>query len=123
MFSKKLKLSILTFGLISTFNCVNAFVSIRVESYDLIRTNPDYNTNKLSPRAYKIYGAKSEYGFNDGTIFYRQTFRDVTYYSPVPPSYAEEALKNILIGDFGILNLIEVLHEEVYLDLISITKL
>lgn len=89
--NKKIKYLTSIIGLATTFSCINSFASIRVEPYNLAGTNPDYNIDVLSPPAYKIYGAKDEYGFSDGTILYRQTFRDVTYYSPVPPASSTEA--------------------------------
>lgn len=89
--NKKIKSLIFIAGLLSAFNCIDSSAKITTVPYNLIGTNPDYDIDELSPPAYKIYGAKDKYGFADGTILYRQTFRDVTYYSPVPPPYAEEA--------------------------------
>ena len=68
----------------------NVSYAVRTVPYTLEGTKPDYTIIEESPPAYKIYD--SEY-FPNGTILYKQTYRDMIYYSPVPPSGSIEGKK------------------------------
>lgn len=79
-------LTLLSFGAIMLLNLSNSYAVVTMEPYELIGTNPENIANGSEP-AYIITG--SEY-FPDGTILYKQTYYDVTYYSPKPPEHSVE---------------------------------
>lgn len=86
------KLSLLiSLGVLSLTN-ISAYCAPKMVPYTLIGSEESSTSrsSNSSPSAYRIYN--SEY-FADGTILYRQSHFDVTYYSPKPPEGAEEAKK------------------------------
>lgn len=84
-------------GAFSISNINDAF-AVRIVPYTLKGTSIDSSTvNPQSPPAYRIYD--SPY-FADGTILYKQYFREISYYSPKPPSSSIEATDNSLSGKY-----------------------
>lgn len=72
---------------------ISAYCAVKMEPYTLIGSKESLTSKSSSSGsapAYRITG--SEY-FDDGTILYRQSHFDVTYYSPKPPEGAEEGKK------------------------------
>lgn len=87
--SKKNKLitilSVIGMGLV--YSTIDS-LAVRTVPYNLKGVPSEY-IDKESPPAYRIFGATSL--FPDNTILYKQEYKDITYYSPKPPSGSEEA--------------------------------
>lgn len=85
--SKKIKYLLSSFIFFNIINSsVDSFAKVTIEKYTM--KDATFTTPTESPPAYRISG--SEY-FPDGTILYRQTYKDVVYYSPKPPKHSQEA--------------------------------